>query len=98
MNRAILPPSMGTSTGATAPSTALDKPSLLALVNQSEMRQSLNRIAGMTDHQREVYASRFMDKYREPLTEAGIFTETKDARIAEIVLCALNHAIFDRSY
>lgn len=94
MNCAIFSPNMASQ----AARPADDKPSLLALVSQSEMRQSLKRVGEMTDHQRQAYAARFMEKYHEPLLEAGIFTESKDARIAEIVLCAVNSAIFDKVF
>jgi hypothetical protein len=97
-NYGIVRGNMSTGTSQAQVKSLQDKPSLLALVTQTEMRQSLKRIAGMTDAQRQAYASRFMDRYREPLTEAGILTESKDYRIAEILLAAVNHGIFDRSY
>ena len=75
-----------------------DKPSLLALANPVEMRASLQRIAQMSDVDKDKYTERFMQAYADPLREAGFEKGSLGYEIAQTILGALNLAIFDRCY
>lgn len=75
-----------------------DKPSILALVNTREFRQSLKRIAEMMPDQRTKYASRFMEKYQAPLFEIGFDKESVGYRMFEMALATIQHAMFERNY
>jgi hypothetical protein len=72
------------------------KPSLLSLVSQNQMRLSLKRITEMPEAERKRYASRIMPTYSDPLREVGFDEDSFGYRVSEIILCAVNQAVFER--
>lgn len=74
------------------------KPSLLSLVNKDEMRRSLGIITDMPTPERKKYAARIMGAYSESLLEVGFDEKTHGYHVAELILCAMNMAIFGRGW
>jgi hypothetical protein len=74
-----------------------ERPSLLALINQNEMRRALKHVIETDEATRRLITAKFMPQYDNPLLEAGFPKDSFGYKMAEIVLAAVNYAIFERA-